>query len=130
MPGLLDGQEPHLPPGHPYAQALAAIQAGVAAGAALALAVAEDVADAVRAFLQAEDWPATRRVLEARQALLLRPEVEAAFEDLIRQARAAGQTRAVRMLELHLALLCDCKALGIDAAFARLEAGGGATPDP
>jgi hypothetical protein len=77
--------------------------------------------EAVRAFVNADDWDATRQVLQARQALLLRPEVEALFEANIAQARATGDERAVQILKLHLALLRDCQTHGIKAAFARLR---------
>jgi tetratricopeptide (TPR) repeat protein len=84
-----------------------------------------EVMAAVRAFVNAADWPATRRVVEAQQELLLQPEVEALFEQNITQARESGDQRAVGMLELHLDLLRACQAEGIEAAFANLEASQG-----
>jgi len=76
----------------------------------------------VRDFVNADDWGATRQVVEAQQALLFQPEVEAIFEQNIAQARSAGEERTVRMLELYLALLSDCKANGIAEAFEKLAA--------
>jgi hypothetical protein len=77
---------------------------------------------AVRDFVNADDWNATRQVLEAQQALLFQLQVETLFEQNIAQARSAGEERAVEILELHLALLRDCKANGIAPAFAKLTA--------
>jgi hypothetical protein len=82
--------------------------------------LAAEVLQAVRAFLDADDWEATRRVVETQGALLFRPEVEALFEQNIAQARAANEQRAVQMLQLHLALWRDCQAHGVEAAFAKL----------
>jgi len=75
----------------------------------------------VRDFVNADDWEATRAVVEAQQARLYVPEVETLFEQNIAHARATGDERAVRLLELHLALLRKCIASGIEAAFANLH---------
>jgi hypothetical protein len=85
-------------------------------------AAISQVIQAVRAFVNAEDWDATRQVVEAQQAVLFQPQVEALFEQNIARARAAGEQRAVEMLELHLALLRQCQAVGLEAAFAQLQA--------
>ncbi|MFL5658568.1 MAG: tetratricopeptide repeat protein [Ktedonobacteraceae bacterium] len=84
--------------------------------------VSGETMQAVRDFVNADDWDATRQVLEAQQVLLFQSEVEALFEQNITQARSAGEERTVRMLELHLALLRECKANGIAPAFAKLAA--------
>jgi hypothetical protein len=80
---------------------------------------------AVRDFVNAEDWEATRRVVEAQQTLLFRSEVESLFEQNIAQSRAAGNQRTVEMLELHLTLLRACKANGIAETFEQLAAAQG-----
>jgi hypothetical protein len=84
--------------------------------------VVDELMQAILDFVTAADWEATRQVVEAQQALLFRPEVGAIFAQNIAQARAAGNQDTVRLLELHLALLRECQASGIAAAFARLTA--------
>jgi hypothetical protein len=126
---LLDGETSALPAGHPYAEALAQIQAGIASGAPeVPVEAMQEIAqsfgpvlEAVMAFLNADDWEASRRVIEARQDLLLRQEAEIALLALIAQAEAGGNQDAVRVLQMHLEILRACKADGIDAAFAQLE---------
>jgi hypothetical protein len=62
--------------------------------------------------------------VELQQALLFQPEVERLFEESIVDMRARGEQRAVELLELHLALLRQCKAIGIAEAFKQLEEAG------
>lgn len=76
----------------------------------------------MRDFVNADDWDATRQVVEAQQALLFRPEVAALFEHNIAQAKAAGEQRTVNILEQHLALLRDCQEHGIAETFEQLAA--------
>ena len=77
---------------------------------------------AVIDFVNAENWDASRQVIETRQAVLFRPEIEVLFEQNIAQAQASGNQRAVDMLELHLSILRDCKTRGIAATFEQIEA--------
>src|SRR5205823_3694453 len=84
--------------------------------------VSGEMMQAMRDFVKAGDRDAARQVVEAQHALLFQPEGETLFEQNIAQARSAGEERAVEMLELHLALLRDCKAGGIAEAFANLAA--------
>ena len=123
---VLDGQTPSLPEGHPYRAGLKQIQEGIAAGESrggrASFVVAEEVMQVVLDFVNAEDWEATRQMLEAQQELLFQPEVELLFEQNITQAQADGEERVVRLLELHLTLLRACKASSIEEAFARLAA--------
>ena len=76
---------------------------------------------AIQAFVGADDWAATRRVVEERRDILLQPNVEAIFQANIDQARQAGNNDAVEYLETHLRLLQACREWGIAAAFAPLE---------
>jgi hypothetical protein len=115
---ILDSQSPALADGHPYAAAIAAIQRGIAAGGQPAEAVAEEVLQAVRAFVNADDWAATRQVVESHQAILFRPQVAILFEQNI--AAAAGEDR--QFLEQHLQILRDCQRDGIAPTFDRLIA--------
>ena len=130
---LLEGRSAALPADHPYAAALQQIQTGIAQGGISAAddASADDeqkeaaqLMETVQAFVFADDWDATRRVVESQQAILFRPEVEQIFEMNIQNA---GDPRMVDMLKLHLALLRDCKANGIEATFARINAAQSAT---
>jgi tetratricopeptide (TPR) repeat protein len=119
---ILDGEASALPADHPYAQAVVAIQSGIAAGGPPSIGVSEEIVQAVRAFVNAEDWDASRQVVEAKQALLFEPEVEALFEQNIERAKADGDERAVRLLEQHLAVLRACKQRGIAQTFEQLAA--------
>jgi len=118
---LLDGQPSSLSEDHPYTHALNEIQAGIAAGVSQsngsAVSVSGEVIQAIRDFVNAEDWDATQAVVEAQQALLFQPEVETLFEQNIAGARARGEERAISSLEQHLALLRACKTRGIAEAF-------------
>src|SRR5690606_35954323 len=79
----------------------------------------ELLAQAVLAFVQAENWAASRQVIEDQQALLLRPEVEQVFEAFLSQVPDNPQVRD--MLDLHRRILRACRKDGIEAAFAQIE---------
>ncbi len=115
-----------MPEDHPYANEIAEIQAGIAAGGTQdngnSVSVSDEVMQAVRDFVNAKDWDATRQVVEAQQALLFQPEVEALFEQNIVQAKTKGDMRTAQILEQHLTILRDCKANGIAATFEQLIA--------
>src|SRR5205823_800180 len=98
------GRAPTFPNDHPYAQSIVAIQFGIAAAGPPSSGVSEEIMQAVRAFVNAEDWDASRQIVEAKQALLFQPEVEALFEQNIEQAKADGEERMARLLEQHLAV--------------------------
>jgi len=83
---------------------------------------------AIRAFLDAEDWAATRQVVEREPALLLDPAVESIFESNIRQARSGGDQRTAAFLQQHLELLRACKRDGVETVFAAQEAAQPALP--
>jgi tetratricopeptide (TPR) repeat protein len=117
---ILDGQFPAFPPDHPYAQAIEAIQKGIAAGTSEQIDTSPLLMQAIREFLNAEDWDATRRVVEAQHALLFQPEVENIFVQNIEQAKAKNNERVADLLEVHLALLRECQKNGIVQAFEHL----------
>jgi hypothetical protein len=77
---------------------------------------------AVREFVNADDWQATQAVVEAHQEVLFQPAVEQLFGDHIAQARVDGEERTAQLLELHLKLLRASKEQGIEQAFAILLA--------
>jgi len=106
---ILDGRASSLPADHPYAQAVTAIQAGIAAGGPQVVEVSEEVVQAIRDFINAGSWGAKCQVVEAQQSLLFRPEVEAILEQNIEQDKADGEEQAANILELHLAILRNCK---------------------
>jgi len=117
---LLDGQTPTLPAGHPYAGVLAQIRADIKQGGLQELPVLEEVAQAVQAFLNAEDWAATRQVVDAQQAMLFSPEAAELLQALAAQAQSEGNQRAAEMFQLHLAVLRECQANGVGPAFEKL----------
>ena len=123
---LLDGQPSSFKEGHPYADALNEIQGGIAAGrtqsGVIAAPISDEIVQAVRDFVNAEDWDATRAVVEAQQALLFQPEIETLFEQNMAGARARGEERVVNILAQHLTLLRECKRIGIAEAFEQLAA--------
>ncbi len=119
---ILDGKSPTLPDDHPYAQAIASIQEGIDAGGPKIASIPDETIESVSEFVNAENWEAKRHFVETQQALLFQPEVETLFEQNIAHAQASGDQRAVNLLELHLSILNDCKANGIEAAFEQIEA--------
>lgn len=80
------------------------------------------LADAIQAFLNAEDWDDTRAVLEASQDLLLTPEADDVISGLIEQARSTENHRAADMFELHLNILRAAQENGIGPVFEQLKA--------
>ena len=91
-------------------------------GSGISIRVSQEVMQAILDFVNAKDWDATRKVIETQQALLFQPEMETLFEQNISQARATENLHWAELLEMHLALLRDCKANDIEAAFAKLAA--------
>jgi hypothetical protein len=78
------------------------------------------VAQGVRDFLTTENWEGTHHVLVQQQTYLFQPEVEEFLQYQIALAENAGEHQMVEMLLLHLDLLRDAKAEGIERAFANL----------
>ncbi len=120
---LLDGQEAALPADNPYHAAWQQIVDGVAAGG-LAAGSDERRAQrmaAIQAFVNAPDWAASRRIVEAQPDLLLSDEAEAIFEENIARAGQEGDQRRADYLRQHLDLLRACRREGIAAAFAARE---------
>ncbi len=123
-------RSPSLPEKPPAAPHVDSIQAAFVAGGAQGETTSEtskEVRQAVHNFVKAEDWNATRQVVEAQQTLLFRPEVEALFEWNIAQTK--DEQWRVDFLEQHLALLRNCKKIGIAQAFEQLAAAQQETSD-
>jgi len=106
---------------HPKTQVVAAIQSGTAASGSHSIEVSEEIIRALHEFINAEDWESTRRVVEARQALLFRAEVEAIINQNIAHVKSTGNEQAEKMLEMHLAVLRNCKQRGIAETFEQLK---------
>ena len=71
----------------------------------------------LQAFIQAETWGESRRILEAHPELLS-DEADALLGELITAAQAQGDEDARRVFEEHRALLRRCREVGIEQAFA------------
>jgi len=69
------------------------------------------------AFIQAETWEESRRILEAHPELLT-DEADAVLGRLIDTAQAQGDETALRIFERHRTLLRRCREVGIPRAFA------------
>jgi hypothetical protein len=86
------------------------------------------VMQAIRDFVNAESWAASRQVVEVQRELLVSDEVEQIFNQNIAQAESAGEEQTVRILQMHRDLLRRCREIGIEAAFAELQAAVDAEP--
>lgn len=118
---LLDGQPFTLPEGHPYAKALATIQANIAAGGQHSARISEEIPQAISDFVTAKDWESPGKVVEAQNSPLFQPEVEILSKKNIARARAAIEQDTVKLLELRLALSRRCKETSIPETFSQFE---------
>jgi tetratricopeptide (TPR) repeat protein len=87
-----------------------------------ASAISAEVMQAVRDFVNADSSVASRQVVASHLELLLTPEVDDLFTQNITQAQTDGAEQVARILQMHRDLLRRCRASGIEAAFAELEA--------
>ncbi|MCL4862276.1 MAG: tetratricopeptide repeat protein, partial [Caldilineaceae bacterium] len=78
-------------------------------------AAAQALADRLVAWLQTPDWDASQQYLREHAGELLSDEAEAALQLLLAANPGNGQ------IELHIALLAGCRAVGIDAAYAEFH---------
>lgn len=74
---------------------------------------------AVLAFINANNWSASKGIVEQHQAVLLTDEADQVFADLLLQY--TGNEQAIRTLTTHRAILHQARSEGIDAAFAETE---------
>ncbi|MDP9350195.1 MAG: CHAT domain-containing protein [Chloroflexota bacterium] len=74
--------------------------------------------EAVVAFLNADTWVESKRIVEAHRELLLTDDVDAALRYLMYQH--SEDADAMRILQQHQQLLTRCRKEGIDAAFSEL----------
>jgi len=81
----------------------------------------EEMVSIIAQFIQAEDWAASRKVLE-RYPELLSHEANFAFQALIQAALEADDQGRLNSLVSHHELLRAAQELGVDEAFRRAEA--------
>lgn len=81
----------------------------------------EEMVRIIAKFIQAENWTASREVLD-RYPELLSHEANAAFQALIQAALEAGDQGRLNSLVSHHELLRAAQELGVDEAFHRAEA--------
>ena len=82
----------------------------------------EQLRQTIFAFIQAETWEESRRILESHPELFT-DEADAVLRQLIDTARAHGDEAALRIFERHRALLRRCREVGVEEAFAELKRG-------
>ncbi len=80
----------------------------------------EAVIAALKGFVNAEDWDASRKVLE-RNPLLLSSQAETTLQGYIQAALAEGQEDLAYHLSIHLDVLQSAKEVGYDEAFRRID---------
>ena len=78
---------------------------------------AAPLAQTLFAFVSADTWAESRRIVEAHPELLT-DDADSLLEQLIESARAQNDANAVRIFEEHRALLRRCRDAGIEQAFA------------
>ncbi len=77
-----------------------------------------NIVDAVMDFVNADSWDESRRVVQESPDLLLTDDADKTFEQLIRLNQ--DQPDVVDNIEMHRALLADCRRRGITRAFREL----------
>jgi len=80
----------------------------------------QELLNAVKAFVSAEDWDGSRRVLNENRDLLLSDEADAMLEALLDEF--VDQPQPTALVRVHRDLLKRCREIGVDAAFAELQA--------
>jgi tetratricopeptide (TPR) repeat protein/HEAT repeat protein len=78
------------------------------------------VTEAIKEFINAEDWDSARRVLESHPELLS-PVADAELRVTIHVAQSEGDAYVESLIKPHRDLLHRCREIGIDAAFKELK---------
>jgi hypothetical protein len=73
--------------------------------------------DAIQAFMQADTWAASQRIIEARPELLS-DEANQLLDQLVAIARQQGDAQAESAFSEYRQLLARCRQVGVEAAFA------------
>lgn len=81
---------------------------------------AAEVLAAVHAFLSAEDWKDTRKILYQEQAHLLTPEALEMLDLYARQAEKKQEHEEVKLLKFHKRILESSMQIGIARTFEKL----------
>ena len=74
--------------------------------------------EAVLAFVSAESWPDSKRIVEEQRDLLLTDAADQVFALLLEVSQ--DKPNAIRILQKHRQLLARCRHEGIEVAFADL----------
>ncbi len=82
------------------------------------ISLLEMIQQAVLAFVNADSWSESQRIVQSEQALLLTDDADAILAALL--AEYADDTNTTGILTQHRDLLRHCRAEGIEAAFAEL----------
>lgn len=80
----------------------------------------EALIDVVVAFVNADGWEASRKVLESNP-MLMSPQAERAMDNFIQQALQEDRTDLAYQLSMHLDVLRSAKEVGYDEAFDRIN---------
>ncbi len=83
--------------------------------------------DVIQAFIQAETWAASRRIIEAHPELLS-DEADQLLGRLVALARQQGEAQAEGAFTEHRQLLGHCRQVGVEAAFAERAMEGDEVP--
>ena len=81
---------------------------------------ADELQQALVAFVNAEDWDASRQVLEAQQELLLSTRSDERLAMQIEGFKAQDNQELAGVRQKHKDLLLRCRKIGIPEAFAEL----------
>jgi hypothetical protein len=83
--------------------------------------------DIIQAFIQADTWAASQRVIEAHPELLS-DEADQLLSQLVTVARQQGDGQAEGAFTEHRQLLARCRQVGVEAAFAERTMEGDEVP--
>jgi hypothetical protein len=73
--------------------------------------------DVIQAFIQADTWAASQRIIEAHPELLS-DEADQLLSQLVVIARQQGDSQVENIFTEHRQLLARCRQVGMEAAFA------------
>lgn len=96
------------------------LEAGFAAMETALAAAGDPLQAALSAFINAADWPESRRVLEAQTTLLLSDAADERLTAEIDAVRQAGNAEVAELLGIHREILRQCRRRGLPAVFADL----------
>ena len=83
--------------------------------------------DVIQAFIQADTWAASQRIIEAHPELLSN-EADRLLGQLVAVARQQGDTQAEDTFSEYCQLLARFRQVGVEAAFAERAVGGDEVP--